>query len=99
MTDYHKLLDLNEYLYQFPHECLECIDDVHVGDIVACFGDEDSDDPTDVGVVKFVGYTPLPKGHPDGEAGELYVLTYAKRRYNNRKKMSGELHLDFALYS
>ena len=95
MTDFHKLLNLNEYLEQFPQDCIECIDDVQVGDIVACYGDSDSETPTDIGVVKFVGYTPLPEGHPDGEAGQLFVLTFGKRRYNNRRKMSGGLQSDF----
>ena len=70
--------------------------DVRVGDIVVCSPNKNWEDPDDMGRVLHVAPAgrpvKLPKGHPDGAKGHIFVQTFSKQ-LKPRGKLSGFVNL------
>ena len=73
------LLDLFEFLKRYSLEKCKGQKDVKNGDVVACF-DTTTKKCLGIGTVKHVGRTKLSDDHPDGEFGDVFVLSYEKGR-------------------
>ena len=91
MDERARLLNVKELLKIYNLARAKVEKDVSVGDIVACFGHDDTF--IGVGTVKHVGHIRLSPHHEDGEFGEVFVLPYSKTRINKRKHLTGLLLL------
>ena len=89
MDERARLLNVQELLIQYGHSLARAKveKDVSVGDIVACFGNDDT--IIGIGTVKHVGRVRLSPHHEDGEFGEVFVLPFSKTRINKRKHLTG----------
>ena len=55
------------------------------GDVVICsVNGKNFGEPDDLGTVIMVKDVVLPKGHDDGEKGEIFILTYAKQKLRGK---------------
>ena len=84
------LLNLKEFIAKHQPKGAVIPSDLKVGDVVACMDDEQK--LVRVGTVQYVSpqgdYT-LPRGHPDGLVGEVFVLDSSKGRANTKKPFKG----------
>ena len=87
MDERARLLNVKELLTLYDLARAKVEKDVSVGDIVACFGNDDT--LIGIGTVKHVGHVRLSPHHEDGEFGEVFVLPYSKTRINKRKDLTG----------
>ena len=71
------ILNAFEFFDNYDVEMCETMDDIPVGSIVACF-DGGARYPAVVGTATFVGRKKLSKNHPDGEYGEVFVVSCSK---------------------
>ena len=87
MDERARLLNVKELLTLYDLARAKVEKDVSVGDIVACFGNDDT--LIGIGTVKHVGHVRLSPHHEDGEFGEVFVLPFSKTRINKRKDLTG----------
>lgn len=83
------LYNLFEFCKAFPPKKAEIPSDLSVGDVVVCFADNV---PKKCGTVRYIatsGQQKLPRNHPDGHIGEVFVLDSSRATTKRNTPFTG----------